>query len=110
MQNMKALIVIANSFEREEEQGALSPAVPERNLLSAILARAILDAFATSKCDKHIVKNARRWLFEELAPKRPFSFAWVALELDLDPASLQRSLRGYEISTEAVQERLTRFA
>jgi hypothetical protein len=46
-------------------------------------------------------------LFGKLTPKRPFSFAWVALHLDLDPLSLQDSLRQYEGNPEAIQERLS---
>jgi hypothetical protein len=53
------------------------------------------------------VRSARQWLFGKLTPKRPFSFAWVALHLDLEPLSLQDSLRGYENNPEEIQERLT---
>ena len=95
------------SAEREEDQEALSPVKPERNLLSAVLARAICDAFGTAHCERHIVRSARQWLFGKLSPKRSFSFAWVALHLDLDPVSLQQSLRGYENNPEQIQERLT---
>jgi hypothetical protein len=95
------------SSEREEDQEANSPVKPERNLLSAVLARAICDAFGTAHCERHIVRSARQWLFGKLTPKRPFSFAWVALHLDLDPIALQHSLRGYESKPEEIQERLT---
>lgn len=99
----------ANKFspEREEDVEASSPVKPERNLLAAVLARAICDAFGTAHCERHIVRSARQWLFGKLTPKRPFSFAWVALHLDLDPISLQDSLRGYEANPEEIQERLT---
>lgn len=80
---------------------------PERNLLSAVLARAILDAFGTAHCERHIVRGARQWLFGKLKPSVPFSFAWVALHLDIDPKALQRSLRTYEDSPEDMQDRLT---
>ncbi len=99
----------ANKFspEREDDVEASSPVKPERNLLAAVLARAICDAFGTAHCERHIVRSARQWLFGKLTPKRPFSFAWVALHLDLDPISLQDSLRGYESKPEEIQERLT---
>jgi hypothetical protein len=97
----------ANKFMPEEDTEASSPVKPERNLLAAVLARAICDAFGTAHCERHVVRSARQWLFGKLAPKRPFSFAWVALHLDLDPISLQDSLRHYEGDPDAIQERLS---
>jgi hypothetical protein len=95
------------SPEREDDVEASSPVKPERNLLAAVLARAICDAYGTAHCERHIVRSARQWLFGKLTPTKPFSFAWVALYLDLDPVSLQESLRGYENNPEKIQERLT---
>lgn len=105
MSNSSAL----NKFapEREEDFEATSPVKPERNLLAAVLARAICDAFGTAHCERHIVRSARQWLFGKLTPKKPFSFAWVALHLDLDPIALQDSLRTYESNPEEIQDRLT---
>ncbi len=99
----------ANRFspEREEDYESHSPVKPERNLLAAVLARAICDAFGTAHCERHIVRSARQWLFGKLTPKSPFSFAWVALYLDLEPVALQESLRSYESKPEEIQERLT---
>jgi hypothetical protein len=95
------------SPERDEEVDNKSPVKPERNLLAAVLARAICDAFGTAHCERHIVRSARQWLFGKLNSKEVFSFAWVAVHLDLDPVSLQRSLRSYESNPEEIQERLT---
>ncbi len=99
----------ANRFfpEREEDAETQSPVKAERNLLAAVLARAICDAFGTAHCERHIVRSARQWLFGRLTPKRPFSFAWVALHLDLEPLQLQESLRLYEKKPDELQERLT---
>jgi hypothetical protein len=91
----------------EDEVEASSPVKPERNLLAAVLARAICDAFGTAHCERHIVRSARQWLFGKLTPTEPFSFAWVALHLDLDPLQLQESLRTYEGNPEAIQDRLS---
>ncbi|RMD84055.1 MAG: hypothetical protein D6808_07640 [Candidatus Dadabacteria bacterium] len=90
----------------DSESAALSPVKPERNLLAAVLARAICDAFGSAQCDRHEVRTARQWLFGRLTPKLPFSFAWVSLHLDLDPVSLQETLRQYEDDPEMVEERL----
>jgi hypothetical protein len=95
------------SPEREEDLEAYSPVKAERNLLAAVLSRAICDAFGTAHCERHVVRSARQWLFGKLTPKKPFSFAWVALHLDLDPIALQETLRGYERMPEEFQERLT---
>lgn len=98
----------ANRFATDGDEGeAYSPVKPERNLLAAVLARAICDAFGTAHCERHIVRSARQWLFGKLTPKRPFSFAWVCTHLDLDPIQLQDSLRHYEGNPEEIQERLT---
>lgn len=90
----------------DEEMEAHSPVKPERNLLSAVLARAICDAFGTAHCERHIVRSARQWLFGKLTPKKPFSFAWVAIHLDLEPAQLQDTLRTYEGNPDDIQDRL----
>jgi hypothetical protein len=95
------------SSDREEDIDASSPVKPERNLLAAVLARAICDAFGTAHCERHVVRGARQWLFGKLTPKEPFSFAWVALHLDLDPISLQQNLHGYEANPEEIQDRLS---
>ena len=105
MSNSSALSRFAP--EREEEYEASSPVKPERNLLAAVLARAICDAFGTAHCERHVVRSARQWLFGRLTPKKPFSFAWVALHLDLEPLSLQDSLLCYEGKPEEIQERLS---
>lgn len=56
---------------------------PERNLLMAVLERAILDYVGN---DDKEVTSAAQWLFEEL--DRPsfdkFTFPWICQELDLD--------------------------
>lgn len=89
-----------------DDSDASSPVKAERNLLAAVLARAICDAFGTAHCERHVVRSARQWLFGKLEPKEPFSFAWVCIHLDLDPLQLQDSLRGYEDDPDAIQDRL----
>lgn len=95
------------SSDGDNESDANSEVKPERNLLSAVLARAICDAFGTAHCERHVVRSARQWLFGKLTPKRPFSFAWVSIHLDLDPMALQGSLRTYEDNPDDIQDRLT---
>ena len=93
----------------EEDEGLASTRIvkPERNLLAAVLARAICDAFGSAQCDRHVVRSARQWLFGKVTPSRAFSFAWVAQHLDLDPIALQHTLRGYEGDPDILQERLS---
>jgi hypothetical protein len=95
------------SDEREGDFDVNSPVKPERNLLAAVLARAICDAFGTAHCERHIVRSARQWLFGKLLYSQAFSFAWVAVHLDLDPKMLQENLRGYENNAEEIQSRLS---
>jgi hypothetical protein len=94
------------SPEREDDYEAYSPVKAERNLLAAVLSRAICDAFGTAHCERHIVRSARQWLFGTLMPKQAFSFYWVASHLDLDPVALQEFLRCYQGDPSAIQERL----
>lgn len=94
------------SSDTDSESDVNSAVKPERNLLSAVLARAICDAFGTAHCERHIVRSARQWLFGRITPKKPFSFAWVAIHLDLDPIALQESLRLYETNPDDIQDRL----
>jgi len=101
-----SLAVNKFSPEREDDFETHSPVKPERNLLAAVLARAICDAFGTAHCERHVVRSARQWLFGTLTPKQEFSFSWVATHLDLDPVTLQESLRSYESHPEQIQERL----
>ncbi len=96
-----------NRFAWEEvEENEKAESQPERNLLSAVLARAICDAFGTAHCERHVVRSARQWLFGKLTPTKSFSFAWVCHHLDLDPLQLQDTLRTYEDDPDSVQERL----
>ena len=92
--------------DNEEDSESQSPVKAERNLLAAILSRAICDAFGTAHCERHVTRSARQWIFGQLTPKVPFSFAWVALHLDLEPGGLQESLRDYEDNPNDIQDRL----
>lgn len=57
---------------------------PERNLLLAILERAIRDYIGNTRSD---ARNAKEWIFEGSfeQPYVEFSFAWVCHQLDLEP-------------------------
>lgn len=97
-----------NEASSEEELSVSTREVkPERNLLAAVLARAICDAFGSAQCDRHVIRSARQWLFGALTPKKAFSFAWVAQHLDLDPKGLQITLKSYEGDPDILQERLS---
>jgi hypothetical protein len=99
----------ASSFysDSDDDSDVQSPVKSERNLLAAVLARAICDAFGTAQCERHIVRNARQWLFGKLDPKEAFSFCWISNHLDIDAVALQNSLRNYETNPEDIQERLS---
>ena len=65
---------------------------PERNMLMAVLERAILDYVGNDQKD---VQAAEHWIF---APRdnedfEPFSFAWVCSELDLEPNSIEKIIQ-----------------
>lgn len=104
---MSGARVRVGSSSEEESVVSSREVKSERNLIAAVLARAICDAFGSAQCDRHIVRSARQWLFGTLAPSRAFSFAWVAQQLDLDPVALQQTLRSYESDPDMLQERLS---
>lgn len=68
---------------------------PERNLLAAVLGRAILDLYGDTVTDRIIVARARNWLNGPLDFEQEFSFAWVAKQLDLDPVTIRHYLHTY---------------
>ena len=103
---MSVAKVRASGQEEEESSASAREVKPERNLLAAVLARAICDAFGSAQCDRHVVRSARQWLFGALTPTRAFSFAWVAQHLDLEPLALQQSLKNYEGDPQLLEERL----
>ncbi len=103
---MSVAKVRAGGQEEEESSPSARGVKPERNLLAAVLARAICDAFGSAQCDRHVVRSARQWLFGALTPTRAFSFAWVAQHLDLDAITLQHSLKTYESDPDTLNERL----
>ncbi|MBP9837773.1 MAG: hypothetical protein KBC84_03580 [Proteobacteria bacterium] len=103
---MSVAKVRAANVEDEEGYSSSRSVKPERNLLAAVLARAICDAFGSAQCDRHVVRSARQWLFGALDPTRAFSFAWVAQNLDLDPVALQGTMKSYEGDPDMLQERL----
>ena len=64
---------------------------PERNLMMAILERAILDFVGNRPSD---IKSAEDWIFSDAQePQEEFSFAWVCSELDLDPKSIAAAIK-----------------
>ena len=84
--------------------------VPERQLLAAVLKRALFDYFGDDKTEKDL---AAAWLFEEACPPEPvvrmpevrlaevgisedpalFSFKWVCDQLDINPCLFLERLR-----------------
>ena len=56
---------------------------PERNLLMAILERAILDFVGN---DGEALREAEDWIFDLPSPAMPFTFSWICQQLDLNDA------------------------
>ena len=91
---------------RHEDIGTQSPqrlaVKPERNLLAAVLGRAILDLYGEAATDRIIIASARNWLYGPLDCEREFSFGWVASNLNLDPVVLREKLHGYSYERESL--------
>ena len=101
-----SLAVNRFSDHGDSENDHNGPVKPERNLLAAVLARAICDAFGSAQCERHIVRSARQWLFGNINVSKPFSFGWIAVQLDLDPVALQNSLKQYKNQPEQLENHL----
>ena len=93
-----------SASEDYQNPNSVSPVRGERALLSAMMGRAICDAFGLAQCEKHLVRNARHWLFSPLTPKRPFSFAWTAHYLDLEPEDILKNLK--DLTPEQIAEKI----
>lgn len=65
---------------------------PERNLILAILERAILDYTGN---DPEVAEDAEGWLFGDNSDPDPeqFTFPWVCNELDLDMKEVVQKIR-----------------
>lgn len=66
---------------------------PERNLLVAILTRAILDFVGNEKKE---IEAAEDWIFGEITsshPVTPYSFRWVCQHLDLDYTNIAKKIK-----------------
>ena len=59
---------------------------PERNLLMAILERAILDFVGN---DGEALREAEDWIFDLPSPAMPFTFSWICQQLDLNDADIR---------------------
>lgn len=101
--NSKVPVAAVSVIDYEEPT---SPVRSERNLLAAVLSRAICDAFGSAKCEAHLIRAARVWLFAPLMPSKPFTFAWVARGLDLDARDLQDRLREYSKNPSEIKNKV----
>ncbi len=67
---------------------------PERNLLMAVLERAILDLVGNDSME---ASEAEKWLFGEVETPsfRPFTFPWLCQELDLDYRDISETIKKF---------------
>ncbi len=63
---------------------------PERNLLVAMIERALLDYFGNQAVER---TEAADWLFSDESSEEPFSFQWVCGQLDLSPVDVTAQLK-----------------
>jgi hypothetical protein len=81
-------VSIGPDVDAQEIFGPLNETgTPERNLLMAILVRAILDFVGN---DKKEALSAQEWLSQEdTEGEEVFTFAWICNQLDLDHKTIQ---------------------
>ncbi len=63
---------------------------PERNLLVAMIQRAIFDYMGNREFDR---ESAAEWLFDGTGDSDLFSFEWVCAQLDLEPEVITSKVR-----------------
>lgn len=84
---------------------------PERQLLAAILGRAIRDLFVTyNRSGSYVfVRKLRREALSWFACKevKPFSFIWICWHLDLRPELVIKELR--EANRESLKKRMIQY-
>lgn len=71
---------------------------PYRNLLAAMLQRAICDAINETHVEDHVRREAKAWLRfgrKIRNPKRLSSFEWVCHHLDLSPYTVRAVVMQY---------------
>ncbi len=83
----------ASELEVSEVFGPVNlTGTPERNLLMAILVRAILDFVGNNSQE---AEEAEEWLFAGSSrdEDEPYTFAWLCQQLDLDKFSIAEKIR-----------------
>lgn len=78
----------------------------ERNLLAAIMGRAILDLLGDAAIDRLVVANARAWLYDPLDFEAAFSFGWVSRTLNIDPIIIRNQISNYSEDRESLLKAL----
>ena len=81
----------------------------ERNLLAAILCRAIGDIYGDAQVSNPNMVSAKSWIYAKINIKEDFSFGWVAHHLDLDPYALQHMIRSLEYDPEKLEKCIARI-
>ena len=70
--------------------------IPERNLLLAILNRAVLDYLGNQAVERNAAKD---WLFDEDAAEESFSYYWVCQHLGINADYLREGIEDLKQSS-----------
>lgn len=98
----------SSQIKSGDDDSNVSPVKSERNLLAAILARAISDLYGSAYTDPQTIRSADIWLNPlTIDIQEPFSFGWVATHLDLDPHILRSKLNEYHKTPELMEKCLS---
>ena len=98
---------ISDSYSSPTKPATGSAVKPERNLLAAILGRAILDLYGEAATSQITIRSARAWLFSPIDFSTAFSFGWVAQQLNLDPMAIRTHLQTFGEDKEILLKSLT---
>jgi len=76
---------------------------PERNLLAAVLDRAIADLCNGTTDSEGFKGDARRWIYS--SNKNENSFLWICHNLELDPHVVRKEIAKFESGEEKYNRR-----
>lgn len=85
-------------FWSNSDIAGVSPTVPEKKLLAAVMQRAITD-FLTG--DGDLRDGAFEWLFQDEPKDAPLTFLFICEALDLDHHGLRNAILGHDAAAAA---------
>ena len=100
--SLEDLMHFAQHFSSSSQKSDPNFALPEHDLLLAVLDRSVLDYHGSSRA---LRKDAAEWLFNDKGSynKGEFSFEWVCEQLGIEEESVRASIKRLNLKNKAPQ-------